>query len=141
MLFVQPCCVWACDADGVIWRGDYVFCKFIHSDCSKVGDEKYVIGKHSFDESQHWSMAVIESMMFSLEWIHFFWIRRKYSRIDWKGRWQFASLKTRGLFSCNLFDDLVSQKTKINRVWSYQSIFNIIINIEHHYYQETSSIM
>lgn len=29
-LLVRPC-----DANGVVWRGDYVFCKFIHSDCRK----------------------------------------------------------------------------------------------------------
>ncbi len=37
----------ACDAAGVFWRGHYVSCKFIHSDCGKVGDEKYVTGKYS----------------------------------------------------------------------------------------------
>jgi hypothetical protein len=47
--------VWDCDADRVIWRGDYVFCKFIQSDCCKIGDEKYVSGKYSIDEIQQWS--------------------------------------------------------------------------------------
>lgn len=47
--------VWDCDADRVIWRGDYVFCKFIQSDCCKIGDEKYVSGKYSIDEIQQLS--------------------------------------------------------------------------------------
>ena len=64
--------VWDCDADRVIWRGDYVFCKFIQSDCCKIGDEKYVSGKYSIDEIQQlskvtemWKKSTTRTAVFS----------------------------------------------------------------------------
>lgn len=78
-LVVRPC-----DADGVVWRGDYVFCKFIHSDCRKVGDEKYVTGKYTLGESQQPSMvpsriASLQTFCGVTNW------RKNFGLLFWKG--------------------------------------------------------
>lgn len=63
--------VQTCDAAGKVWRGDYVFCKFIHSDCCKIGDEKNVTGKYLVDETILWN--TLTSLPWHYKWKYSVW--------------------------------------------------------------------
>lgn len=117
--------VWDCDADRVIWRGDYVFCKFIQSDCCKIGDEKYVSGKYSIDEIQQlskvtemWKKSTTRTAVFSnmdeekCMWIWYF-----------LPIWFFHMTFSREFSDCFIFD--ICTRIRCFGVWFDYSAFQL----------------